>query len=359
MPRNKSNPAPRGMGRIIPNATGSFTFRYWANGKQVEETFTTRKLAEDRQAKVYLDKRAGELTFADKSKAAVRFTDYAGEWVDRHSNEGTRTVLRSTLKRLAADLGTRTLAQVANDREGAQALIDAAPGSYKRRTRIVLVSPCNEALKAGRIGSHRLRGLRVEETSRKAVFTYATPEALDALATALGTYGLAVWTGRLLGLRLGESLGLRRDDFREGGTVLRLSRTRLANGTLGPLKARKVDEFRDVPVPAVVWEMIKDAPVDDDGYLFPAIWQSYVHKMVRDARDSCGIPPGFTMHHCRHMYASDMLAAGIPITDLARYLGHQDVKITYATYGHLAPSAFGRAREVFASWGRPALRIAA
>ena len=31
MPKAKSNPAPRGMDRIIPNANGTFTFRYWVS----------------------------------------------------------------------------------------------------------------------------------------------------------------------------------------------------------------------------------------------------------------------------------------------------------------------------------------
>jgi hypothetical protein len=44
MPKSKTNPVPRGLGRIIPNATGTWTLRYWANGKQCEETFSTQDL---------------------------------------------------------------------------------------------------------------------------------------------------------------------------------------------------------------------------------------------------------------------------------------------------------------------------
>jgi integrase len=34
-----------------------------------------------------------------------------------------------------------------------------------------------------------------------------------------------------------------------------------------------------------------------------------------------------------------MLGEGIQITDLAKWLGHKNINITYATYGHLLPSA--------------------
>ena len=80
MPKVKTNNVPRGMGRIIPNATGSYTFRWWDKG-QHEETFSTRKLAEDKQAQVYRDKRAGEQTFTDKSRSAIPFVIYCGEWI--------------------------------------------------------------------------------------------------------------------------------------------------------------------------------------------------------------------------------------------------------------------------------------
>lgn len=181
-------------GTIIKNATGTWTLRYWADGKQTNKTFrdeigkpgSGRKLAEDFSLKLAVGKREGDVTFADKSKAAVRFLDYAGTWIDAHKNENTRAVLRSTLKVIAGEIGNKTLAQVANDREGAQRLIDNAPGTYARKVRIILVSPLNEALKAGRLASHRLRGLKVEETVKNDAFQAATRTQLDMMADHLG-----------------------------------------------------------------------------------------------------------------------------------------------------------------------------
>jgi integrase len=343
-----------------------WTLRYWLDGKQREKTFrdqidpatgkvrpgSGKKLAEDFALKLATGKREGDTTFADKAKAAIPFAEYCLEWIESPGRtESTRVVYRSALRRIRADLGSKTLAQVAGDREFAQALIDAAPASHKRRTRILIVSPCNEALKSGRLGTHRLRGLRVEDDNRPAEFYDASGDQLGMLARELGAFGLLVYTGRLCGLRIGESLGLNISDFREEGTVLRLTRTRLADGTTGPLKARKAGQYRDIPVSPKLWQLVSQHGLQANGDLFPAIWQSYVHKMIREARDACGLPGKWTAHDLRHSYASHMLAGAIPISDVAKYLGHESIEITFRTYGHLVPASFGRARSVIdESW---------
>lgn len=58
-----------------------------------------------------------------------------------------------------------------------------------------------------------------------------------------------------------------------------------------------------------------------------------------------GIPdekkPLVTLHVLRHTAASLLVAAGVPIFDVARILGHKDMKTTMR-YAHFAPEA-GRA----------------
>jgi hypothetical protein len=341
-----------------------WTLRYWADGKQHEKTFrdtigpdkkvrhgSGRQLAEDFQVKLAHGKRSGDVSFADSKPGDIPFIEYCEAWIARRPAAGTRVTYTHTLKHMRAALAGKTLRQVASDREGAQALIDGVPGTYGPRARIVLVSPCNEALKSGRIASHRLRGLKVETESQRAEFTFATREQLEVMAARLDAAGLLIWLGRFAGLRLGESLGVNIADFREGGTVLRLTRQRMANGPTAPLKSRREGDYRDIPVPAVLWAKVQDAPRDDDGYFFPAEWRTSVMKQFREARDAAGLPADFVPHWLRHMYASVLLSDGVPITDVATYLGHQDIKITFATYGHLVPAALSRAASVLdAEW---------
>jgi len=55
---------------------------------------------------------------------------------------------------------------------------------------------------------------------------------------------LGIWIMRGCGLRIGECLAVRREDFLPDGT-LRVTRQQLTDGTRGPLKARKAGEYRD------------------------------------------------------------------------------------------------------------------
>ena len=71
-----------------------------------------------------------------------------------------------------------------------------------------------------------------------------------------------------------------------------------------------------------------------------------------------GIQDGFTPHSLRHAFVSALLSHGVPITDVAAWLGHRNINVTYATYGHLVPSSLGRAQEVlnaeYAQWSNAA-----
>jgi hypothetical protein len=99
-----------------------------------------------------------------------------------------------------------------------------------------------------------------------------------------------------------------------------------------PLKHRKQGDYRDVPVPTWLWEMVKDLP---NGPLSPGhdgrLFEPYVTVRRRFARaaDTAGIPDGFTPHYLRHAYASALLGNRVPLGDVAERLGHQDV--TFAT----------------------------
>jgi integrase len=341
-----------------------WTLRYYVDGKQREQTFrdtvdgqghrqygTGKVLAQDAAAAMFKAKRSADETFADKKLGEVPFIAYCEEWIGRRS-PNTRAIYMSTLNRIRKDLAGRTLRQVANDREGAQRLMDAAPDSYKLRTRVVLVSPCNEAQKAGRITGHRLRGLDVEAPAQSAEFDWVERPELEAMAKALGERGLLVWLGRFAGLRLGESLGVNIADFCEGGTMLRVERQRGADGALsGHLKGRGADDFRDIPVPRLLWEKAQAAPRDEDGFLFRKEWRKTVMNAVKKAQKAAGVPESFVPHHLRHMYASELLEDGVPITDVAKFLGHKDVKITFAVYGRHVKNGMDRTRALLdAKW---------
>jgi integrase len=52
-----------------------------------------------------------------------------------------------------------------------------------------------------------------------------------------------------------------------------------------------------------------------------------------------------TLHEARHTYASLMAAAGVPLEDVADYMGHSTVEVTRKLYRHLYPDSRRRAAD--------------
>lgn len=81
------------------------------------------------------------------------------------------------------------------------------------------------------------------------------------------------------------------------------------------------------------------------GRVFPEIWArkdpiSLVRSWLDAALDCSGVGHYSTHQAFRHTFASHFVMEGGSIFQLAKYLGHADVKITFAVYYHLAPGAF-------------------
>jgi integrase len=101
---------------------------------------------------------------------------------------------------------------------------------------------------------------------------------------------------------------------------------------MAPLKKPKAGEYRDVPVPTWLWDMVRSLA---DGPLTPGNGErtlrlcGTVYERFTSAARNAAIPAGFTPHSLRHAFASAMLSKSVPITDVAHRLGHRDVRVTF------------------------------
>jgi integrase len=369
----------QGMGRVFkkcdPKDTGrcrdggsvktcrhGWTYR-WFDQRLHYETFSTKALAEDKQAQVWRDKRAGEQTFTRKGRGAELFVTYCAEWIERGQlrGESTKVIYRSVLRKVAPKLEGRTLAWVADHpREITDLIVSfkTAPDaqSYVRSARLVIVGCVNTAVKDKDIPSHSLRGLDIGKDVRVAPadFYAADHAELSCLAAEIGDqYGLLVWLGRYAGLRIGESLGVRADDIVtdiDGGKTLVLRRQRMANGTLAYPKAREAhDPPRRIPVSPFLAAKLSAAATDPEGYYFPPEWRPTVMDKWNKARNRTDLPRTFTPHALRHIFASDLLSKGARLDLVSKILGHQSVEITSKVYAHAMPSDFGTIRALLAA----------
>jgi integrase len=351
-----------------------WTLRYWADGRQRELSFADeldgrgrprygsgKRLAQDAQLKIAHDKRAR--VFIDPKLGSARFRDECEKWITRHAGtELTKEAYQSILRaHVGPVLGDRTIAAVAQARDDVIDLltIRLGEGSNARRkiARALITGVLDEAVRAGKITMHRCGGITLPDNGGNGNhddFVFPTHAQLLMLANGSKQppvagirYPLTIWLMRGCGLRIEETLAVQKSCFRDGGTVLRVFEQASRDGRkTRPLKHRKAGEYRDIPVPAYLWEMVRNLP---DGYFFKAddkfpIYSSYRHSFNLNA-SKAGIPASFTPHSLRHAFVSALLSHGVPITDVATWLGHRNINVTYAIYGHLVPSSLGRAQE--------------
>ncbi|MEU1322175.1 MULTISPECIES: tyrosine-type recombinase/integrase [Streptomyces] len=141
-------------------------------------------------------------------------------------------------------------------------------------------------------------------------------------------------------------------------------REQIHSNTLKPakLKHRKTGEFREVPLPRSVRETI-ERHAEKHGTTrggLSAAWAGWLlHR-------GDGAAPGeealhgpaaggrVGMYGFRHYFASNALGNGIPITDVAEWMGHKSIEETYRTYRHLVPGSITKAARI----RRSALRCA-
>jgi integrase len=56
------------------------------------------------------------------------------------------------------------------------------------------------------------------------------------------------------------------------------------------------------------------------------------------------------LHECRHTYASHMLASGVDIVKVSKWMGHSSIQITVDRYGHLVPGDETAAMQRFETY---------
>jgi integrase len=174
---------------------------------------------------------------------------------------------------------------------------------------------------------------------------------MHAFAQAAGRHEPVVRCIADTGMRLGEVLALRREDF--DGDVFTIRQTawngRIVAGTKRD-RLMGAGAGRQVPCPPGLRDILRAMPVRiDSGLLFPSprghVWHS--RNFYRDAwwparrRTGMDVVP----HDFRHSYVSHLRAALIDDADLAAIAGH-DVGTMLSTYTHPLRASFDRVREV-------------
>jgi integrase len=160
------------------------------------------------------------------------------------------------------------------------------------------------------------------------------------------------------GLRNGEAAAVRLDNIVAEDIYRVREQVNQTTNAYGPLKHRKAKDYRDVPLPARVAETIRwyaDTHGTVDGYLlrhpkdptrpYPYYYLSNQWQRIKKA-GTTPVPDGMVIYGFRHFFASNCLSHGIPITDVAEWMGHKSLDVTFQIYRHLMPGSISKAAKV-------------
>lgn len=195
------------------------------------------------------------------------------------------------------------------------------------------------AVRAGVLSASPMKQVRKPRVPRttRTVYTPAELSAVIEEAAGLPTTRIFALLASC-GCRIGEALALDVSDFDAATATVAITKTVARGNTLGPPKSER--GTRTVRVPAAALPvLVAAAGGRKAGALFTgwggkrqkhpaahAAWVALVKRLAIPYR-----PP----HALRHAVASHLLAAGVPLADVAQYLG-DSIQTVLNTYVHAA-----------------------
>ncbi|HMK63383.1 MAG TPA: site-specific integrase [Acidimicrobiales bacterium] len=181
-----------------------------------------------------------------------------------------------------------------------------------------------------------------------------TPEEAQSLLAAAEGHRLEALVGVMLycGLRPGETTGLTWDcvDLKKETLAIRQSRKVAPGGTM-TMGGTKANSDRTIRIPAPVVELLRRHQYDQKAarlaapawehseliftnsvgdYIDPSNLRREVAALCKDA----GVFPAISPNDLRHSCASLLRHLGLPLAQIADFLGHRDTRILDKHYGH-------------------------
>lgn len=331
-------------------------------GRVRQATFPTKRQADAFAHRVEADKTAG--TYLDPQRGRIPFNQYAETWLtSRPLRPSTLDTYRHHLRRhINPAFGPIPLDAIR--REQIQVWIKhlCAKGLAPRTVRTsygILASILRAAVLDERITRSRCVRITLPDIQPTQI-QVLSPTQVRAIAAAMDPrYAITVLVGYGLGLRQGEALALSRSRIDFQHHTYRVDRQVVTHTRKGahpgfaPPKTRA--SRRTIPLPAFVetalHQHIDQFVSDDDDRLITTTRghllrrSHYNQDILKPAAHAAGLLHRTTFHTLRHSYASTALAAGLPILELSRHLGHATTAETTETYGHLLPDTDDRTRH--------------
>ncbi|MEU4796710.1 tyrosine-type recombinase/integrase [Streptomyces sp. NPDC023327] len=340
-----------------------------AAGRQTEESgFETQDKAVARLTEIYSAKKQAAQKWGRAARVEkygpMRFEEYVTEWKAGQRDLGPASVrhLDSLLENhLFPEFRSRRMYSF--DHKVVDGFIQAM-----ERGGVGLATQANvyDKLKAILLDAHRLgifdesplEGVKPPQYDPKRAVIPSVQQLHEIRTAGDDAFLLVADLMSGCGLRNGEAAAVNLKNIVADDVYRVTEQVNQTTRDYAPLKHRKANEYRDVPLPARVrdtieWYAEKYGTVG--GYLLrhpkdpgKALPYYYMDNQWRNIKrlGEVEVPDGMVMYGLRHFFASNCLSKRIPITDVAEWMGHRSIDITFRIYRHLMPGSIGRAAKL-------------
>lgn len=325
-------------GSVFPAGTG-WGVRWPEDGKRPQRTgFSTKT-----EARRWFAENVAPRLNRGAPSAELSFDAFCELFLERHGATiapSSRATLEERLAASREQFGSWTLREL----EGASSDVAAWRSTLSDKSRYRVTSALRQALGAAvrwkYIAANPAAEAGRNPQPRAEELQPFTAEEVDALDAELGDlHGPLVVFAAETGLRTNEWLALERRDLDRAGQAVTVQR-RYAEGMLTPYPKTERSRRRVPLTSRALAALDRLPPRLDTPLLFPAAKGGHIELHVWRRRewypalDAAGIAKRGP-YHLRHTFATEALAAGVSIFELARLMG-TSVAMVDRTYGHLA-----------------------
>ncbi|SFD64591.1 Site-specific recombinase XerD [Streptomyces aidingensis] len=335
-----------------------------ALGKQREEAgYSTQDGAIERLTELYAERKKTSPTVAETRRELGQrsIEEYAETWLPRQrkmTEYSTAQHVASYFKvHINPALGSRKLISVTpvvvekflDDLEASGVGRGHQSNIYR-----VLKSLLRDAYEKGAMADDPVKGVQDPEYVPKTVVIPTLEYITKALTVADEFLAMEIVMMVGCGLRNGEARAVNLNNM-VAFDVYRVTEQIHSNLHMpAKLKHRKPGEFREVPLPCTVRgameRFAEKHGASPNGYLLRGPGGYFTEPMerrrVRKLFEKLPPQKGVGMYGFRHFFATNALGNGIPITDVAEWMGHKSIEESYRTYRHLMPGSINKAAKI-------------
>ena len=320
----------------------------------------------------------GEVSAGKVTSTAMPLSELLARWLDHVSEQLSPTTVREYRRLVRTmidpDLGKLPLRRVTTQRIDAYYASLArerglSPASI-RHVHAVLRGALGQAVRWGWISSNAAASASPPKLRRREIIPPAmqsTRELLEAADDYSPEFGAVLRVLVATGARRGEVCGLRWSDIDLPASTVTIRRSvaSVAGGTV--VKETKTHAARRISVDAETLDTLARHQArmqhlaeacaldfDTNGFVFTMsadgsqpLHPDTITKVFRRLCQRAGLD-GVRLHDLRHLHATQLLAAGVPVRTVSGRLGHANAATTLNVYAHFLEASDRQAADVIA-----------